>query len=299
MDSMRRMVSLTMQAVLAAFLYAGVYAQDKPAYCIFTGDGKKASYGEILSVSLKSDVVFFGELHDNPVSHWLELELAKDLFSSRGKELAIAAEMFETDNQLIVDEYFAGFIRESSFESEARLWPNYKTDYRPLLNFAREKGLKFIASNVPRRYASAVASGGFDALGKLSPAALAFIAPLPLEYDPGLPCYRDILSAGAHIGTMMKSTGENLAKAQALKDATMAHSIAVNRRNGMLIFHINGGYHSRRNCGIIWYLERYSPGLRVTTVSTAIQDNIDNLKEENRGMAYFIIAVPASMTRTH
>ena len=169
-------------------------AQDKPAYKVFTGTGKKSDYSDIIKEAGKADVIFIGELHDNPVAHWLELEITKDVFAEKGKNLILGAEMFETDNQLLIDEYFSDIIKEASFEKETRLWKNYQTDYKPLISFAKENGLKFIASNIPRRYASVVASGGFEALQKLSPEALKYIAPLPVDYDPELPCYKDMLS---------------------------------------------------------------------------------------------------------
>ena len=152
------------------------FSQDKPAYKIFTGEGKKADYEDILKAANKTDVVFFGELHDNPIAHWLELGLTKSLFASRGKDLILAAEMFETDNQILIDEYFSGIIKESSFEAEVRLWKNYTTDYKPLLNFAKENGLKFVASDIPRRYAAVVASGGFEALLNIPADELKYIA---------------------------------------------------------------------------------------------------------------------------
>lgn len=77
--------------------------------------------------------------------------------------------MFEADNQIVINEYFAGIIKESSFESELRKWNNYATDYKPLINFAKNEGLKFVASNVPRRYASVVSGGGFKARTKFQP----------------------------------------------------------------------------------------------------------------------------------
>lgn len=275
-------------------------AQQKAAYIIFNGEGEESDFSSLVIESLKADVVFFGELHDNPIAHWLELELTKDLFSGKGKGLVLAAEMFETDNQLLIDEYFSGIIKESSFESEARLWNNYKTDYKPLLEFARENGLTFVASNIPRRYAAVVSSGGFEALEKLSPEALEYIAPLPVEYDPELPCYKDMLSMGTSIGgPMAKNINENLPKAQAIKDATMAYSISRYRQSSHSVIHYNGSYHSDRYMGVIWYLNRYTPGLKITTITTVLQDDISTLNEEHRGKADFIIAVPDSMTRTY
>jgi uncharacterized iron-regulated protein len=208
--------------------------------------------------------------------------------------------MFETDNQLLIDEYFEGIIKESSFESEVRLWKNYGTDYKPLVNFAKEKGLKFVASNIPRRYASVVASGGFEALQKLSAEALKYIAPLPVEYDPELACYKDMLSMGGAIGGKMESkVNENLPKAQAIKDATMAKSIVNHWQKGQMVIHYNGSYHSDRHMGIIWYLNKYNPSIKVATITTVVQDNIDKIEDENKGQADFVIVIPSSMTRTY
>ncbi len=275
------------------------FQQDIPAYKVFTGEGKKTDFEDIIKKAIKADVVFFGEQHDNPVAHWLELELTKQIFTDKGKNLILAAEMFETDNQLLIDEYFSGIIKESSFESEMRLWKNYATDYKPLLNFAKEKELKFIASNIPRRYASVVASGGFEALQKISPEGLRYIAPLPIEYDPDLPCYKDMLSMDSSIGGGMENkVNVNLPKAQAIKDATMAKSIANIWQEGKTVLHFNGSYHSDRHMGIIWHLNKYNPRIKVATITTVLQDNIDKLNDENKGQADFIIVVPSTMTRT-
>ena len=277
-----------------------VFAQDKPAYKIFTGEGKKADYGDLLKEVSKADVIFFGELHDNPIAHWLELELAKNIYSLKGKDLILAAEMFETDNQILIDEYFSGLIKESSFESEVRLWNNYKTDYKPLLDFAKLNGLVFVASNIPRRYASVVNSGGFEALEKVSPEGLKYIAPIPVEYDPELPCYKDMLSMESSIGGQMaQKVSDNLPKAQAIKDATMAYTIGKYLKPGQTVIHYNGSYHSERYMGIIWYLNRYSPGLKVATITTVLQDDIDKMDEKSKGLADFVIVVPTSMTRTY
>ena len=271
-------------------------AQDKPAYKIYTSKGKEADYGDMVKAASKSDVVFFGELHDNPIAHWLELQLTKSIFAEKGKNLVLAAEMFEADNQTIINEYFAGLIKESSFESEARLWTNYKTDYKPLLDFARQNGLQLVASNIPRHYASMVSTGGFEVLQKVSPDGLKFIAPLPIEYDPELACYKDMLSMS---GGPMGHASENLPKAQAIKDATMAWSISKYLKPDNTLIHFNGSYHSDRYMGIIWYLNKYHPGLKITTITAVLQDDIDKLGDDGKGQADFVIVIPNDMTRTY
>ena len=292
---------MKLSSILFALLISiNAFSQDKPAYKIFTGEGKKADYEDLLKVASKSDVIFFGELHDNPIVHWLELEITKSLFAAIGKDLILSAEMFETDNQILIDEYFAGTIKETSFENEARLWKNYGTDYKPLLNFAKENGLKFVASNIPRRYASVVASGGFEALQKIFPEELRYIAPLPIEYDPELACYKDMLSMGGAIGgSMGGKVSENLPKAQAIKDATMAKSIVNNWQKGKTIIHFNGSYHSDRHMGILWYLDKYNPSMKAATISAVLQDDIEKMSDENKGLADYIIVIPNSMTRTY
>ena len=129
---------------------------DKEAYQLFNIKGGKEKYKALLKDALDADIVFFGEQHNNPISHWMQLELTQDLYAEKQDNLLLGAEMFEADNQLLIDEYLSGKIREKNFEQEARLWKNYKTDYKPLLEFARENNLRFVATNIPRRYASVV-----------------------------------------------------------------------------------------------------------------------------------------------
>ena len=95
------------------------FSQDKPAIKYLPEKGKKLIMRIFVKAADKSDVVFFGELHDNPIAHWLELEMTRSLFAAKGKDLILAAEMFETDNQILIDEYFAGIIKESSFERKS------------------------------------------------------------------------------------------------------------------------------------------------------------------------------------
>ncbi|MBK8492670.1 MAG: ChaN family lipoprotein [Saprospirales bacterium] len=271
-------------------------AQNKPAYQIFDDKGKEASYKELLRASEKADVVFFGEEHDNPIAHWLELELLKDLFADKGKDLVVGAEMFERDDQLVLDEYLAGMMKEKNFKDEAKLWSNYATDYKPLVEFAKENGLKFIGTNIPRRYASLVSSNGIEALSDLGEESKRYIAPLPIEIDLSLPGYQEMMA-------MMEGHGagvtENFPKAQASKDATMAWSIAEHWSKGKSFLHFNGSYHSNNQEGILWYLNKYEPKAKTVTISVVSQENIEEVAEENQGVADFIIVVPESMTKTY
>ncbi|MCC5946133.1 MAG: ChaN family lipoprotein [Bernardetiaceae bacterium] len=273
-------------------------AQDRPAYVLYSKGGQPAEYKKLLKEAQKADIILFGELHDNPICHWLQLELTHDLHSEKAADLVLAAEMFERDNQLLIDELLAGTIELRHFEAEAKLWNNYKTDYYPLLAFAQANNLKFIASNIPRRYASLVARQGLDSLNTLPDEAKQFIAELPIEVDLEMPAYKKMLSmmGNAH-GTSDKAA--NFAKAQAVKDATMAESIAKARGRNQTVLHFNGSYHSDNHESIVWYLKKLDPKLKILTISSVLAEDPKKLDDKDKDVADFIIAIPQRMTRTY
>lgn len=277
-----------------AFFILVAFKSDKSAYFLFNKEGKTVKYAKMLKEVQDADIVLFGELHDNPISHWLQLELTKDLFELKSDKLVLGAEMFESDNQLILTEYLDSLISQKRFEAEIRLWPNYKTDYKPLVEFANKNRLTFVASNVPRRYASLVNSEGFEGLETLSDEAKAFIPPLPIRYNAELECYKSMLNMqgmGSHVN-------ENFPKAQALKDATMAHFILENWSAGQLLLHYHGAYHSANFESIYWHLKQQNPNLKIVTISTVSQNDISELTEENLGAADYTICVDEDMTST-
>lgn len=281
--------------LFAVSLLMMAFKSDKPAYRIFNTEGKDVKYGKMLEEMETADVVFFGELHNNPICHWLQIELTRDLYEKKDSAIMLGAEMFEVDNQLILNEYIEGKISEKNYKKEAKLWPNYATDYAPLVEFAKEHQIPFIATNIPRRYASVVYSKGFEGLDSLSAEARSYIAPLPVDYDPELKGYRSMLEEMEG----MVHANDNLPKAQAIKDATMAYSIAGALEKGTLFIHYNGTYHSNDYEGIIWYLNNYKPGLKIVSIASVEQEDIENLEEEYKNKADYIIVIPDRMTKTH
>ena len=275
------------------FLFATIIsvAQDKKAYQIFDKKGKKSSYEKVLKASEKTDVVLFGEIHDNSLVHWLQLEFTKDL--AQRKPLVLGAEMLEADNQKQLDQYLKGEINQKQLDSSARLWKNYKTDYKPLVDFAKDKKINFIATNVPRRYASLVFKKDLVALDSLSAQEKSWIAPLPIEFDINLPGYKSMMSMqGGH-------AGEKMPKAQAIKDATMAYFINKNRKENSIFVHYNGTYHSDNYEGINWYLKKLDSEIKIITIATVEQKDISKLEAENYNKADFILVIDEDVTKTY
>jgi uncharacterized iron-regulated protein len=273
------------------FINFFIVAQDKPAYVLFDKNGKKTTYKKLLKASEKSDLVLFGEFHDNPISHWLELELTQDVHQN--KSIVMGAEMFERDNQAALNKYLKGEINQKGLDTLARLWNNYKTDYKPLVEYAKSKKLPFVATNIPRRYASMVYRGGFEALDTLSADQKQWIAPLPVKYDAALSQYQKMLEMAQGHG------GDNLPKAQAIKDATMAYSILEHIQPNSVFIHYHGSYHSNFYEGIYWYIKQYRPELKITTIATVSQTDLSKLDKENLHIADYIIVVDDNMTKTY
>ena len=279
--------------IFSVFLFATIIsvAQDKKAYQIFDKKGKKSSYEKVLKASEKTDVVLFGEIHDNSLVHWLQLEFTKDL--AQRKPLVLGAEMLEADNQKQLDQYLKGEINQKQLDSSARLWKNYKTDYKPLVDFAKDKKINFIATNVPRRYASLVFKKDLVALDSLSAVEKSWIAPLPIEFDINLPGYKGMMSMqGGH-------AGEKMPKAQAIKDATMAYFINKNRKENSIFIHYNGTYHSDNYEGINWYLRKLDADIQIVTIAMVEQKDITKLEAEHYNKADFILVIDEDVTKTY
>ena len=276
---------------VALFFTVSVFAQTKTPFVLYNSKGKKVSYKKMIRVLSQNDIVLFGEYHNNAITHWLQLSVTKDLFEKR--KLTLGAEMFERDNQQALDYYLQGKINAKGLDSLARLWKNYPTDYAPLVNFAKENKIPFTATNIPRKYASLVSKKGFTGLDSLTAIEKSWMAPLPMAYDPELPGYKNMIAMmGGH-------GGENLPKAQASKDATMAHFILTTQVPGSLFIHYNGSYHSENYEGIGWYLAKTNPLLKIKTITTVSQKNIQTLALENLNKAHYIICVDSDMTNTY
>jgi uncharacterized iron-regulated protein len=273
------------------FIFFSGFSQNKLAYQLFDKNGKKTSYDKLLKSARNTEVVLFGEFHNNSISHWLQLELTKDIADK--KAIVLGAEMLEADNQTQLNSYLAGEIDQKKLDSTARLWKNYPTDYKPLVDFAKEKKAPFIATNVPRRYASIVFKKGLEVLENLPEEEKAWIAPLPIAFDVTLPGYQAMMDMqGGH-------AGDKMPKAQAIKDATMAHFITKNRQPNSVFIHYNGTYHSDNFEGINWYLKKNTPNIKIITISSVEQKDLSKLEKENHNKADYILVIDEDVTKTY
>ena len=274
-----------------------IFSQEIKAYQFYNKNKEKVDATKVFTQLSDFDVVLFGENHNSSINHWLQLKSLEKLVNDKKKNIVVGAEMFERDNQSGLTDYISGKIDAKVLKDSVRLWNNYATDYSPLVEFAKKNGLRFIATNVPRKYASQVAKQGLGSLNSLPPSEKLRMAKLPIEVSLQTPGYSEMKEMmGDHADNMKVM---NFISAQAIKDATMAESILNNRSSHQLFIHFNGNYHSKEYGGIYWYLKKANPKLKIAVISIFESDDQELPLENDVVATEFNLVIPADMTKTY
>lgn len=289
-----------MKNIFIAILLVGFWslnAQSFKAYQFYDQKGREVKTDKLVKELADYDVVFFGENHNSSINHWLQLKITEALFEKKNGQLILGAEMFERDNQAQLNQYLSGKFDAKTLRDSARLWNNYATDYKPLVDFAKNKKLNFIATNIPRRYASQTAKEGIESLNKLSDKEKTYIAQLPIKVTLDTPGYPEMKAMmGDHAeGTKVM----NFISAQATKDATMAESILKNIQSRKTFIHYNGNYHSKEFGGTYWYIKQKNPNLKMAVISVFESEDPElKVPAKDYIPTEFNLIIPADMTKT-
>lgn len=292
---------IRMKNIFIALLLAGysfLNAQEFKAYQFYDQKGKAISTDKLIKELAEYDVILFGENHNNSINHWLQLKVTEALYARKNGQIILGAEMFERDNQSQLNQYLKGVFDAKALKDSARLWNNYTTDYKPLVDFAKAQKLDFIATNIPRRYASQTAKEGIESLLALNEEEKKYIAQLPIQVSLETPGYKEMKAMmGDHAeGTKVM----NFISAQATKDATMAESILKNIQEGKTFIHYNGNYHSKEFGGIYWYLKQKNPHLKIAVISVFETENPDlKIPQKDYVPTNFNLIIPSDMTKTY
>lgn len=297
---MKPILALISALFLATLAFSQTNISDAN-FRVFDSNGEPSSLEKIIEAAGQVDVVFLGEQHDDAVGHYLENEIFQRVFNRYGKErkVALSLEMFERDEQIVVDEYLKGLITEKKFLDDSRPWGNYKTDYRPLVEFAKANKLDVIAANAPRRYVNMVSRNGRSSVDQLSKDAKAWLAPLP--YSEASEAYAKKFTALMG-GSNEASMGiKNILDSQSLWDATMADSMAkyLKQNKKALIVQLNGSFHSESRLGTVEHLLRYRPKTKVIVVTMRYEDDFHTFdKHKDTNIGDFIILTDAKIPRS-
>ena len=275
----------TTQPIPTAQTSVSAASQQGSFRVVESSTGNTVSFATLVGRAAQSDVVFFGEQHDDPETHFLEFALLDGL-GQRHSQVVLSLEMFERDVQPQLDRYLSGAVNESTFLATARPWPRYATDYRGMVQLARARGWKVIASNIPRPMATAISRRGMRALDTLTSlertyAAAAMVCPTTDAY------FRRFGEAmGGHSAGGGPPTAADSAAAQAMtvrfyeaqcaKDETMAESIArelMSVRGRGVVLHVNGAFHSDYGQGTAERVRRRMADIRTLVITAVPVDN--------------------------
>ena len=257
-----KLKSLFLLLLLSNIAFAQLKTEN---YKIYNTQSKSICSLEDMIKSLAlADVVFFGEEHNDPTGHQLESDVLQKLHQLNGKKQILSMEMFEKDIQQVMNEYLQNLIREKNFIKEARAWNNYN-DYKPMIEFAKEKELAVIAANPPNRYVNLVTRKGLSALNSLDRSAKKWLPPLPIDTATGAYYKNFLKTMGGHT-----VPGMEIYQSQNLWDSGMAHSIFQNlkKNKGGKVFHVLGRFHSDEKLGTMAKLLKYNPRLKLSNISS-------------------------------
>lgn len=264
-------------AVLIVFISSfSSYAQDSMSahYKIYDTRSKQIiGIDKIVADMAAADVLFFGEEHNDSAGHYLENKIFRALYEQYGDKIILSMEMFETDNQVSLNDYLQGFIDEARLGRDARLWGNYK-DYRPMVEYAKQNHIPVIAANPPRRYVNLVSRRGMKSLDSLSKDARKFLPPLP--YDTLTGRYRE------KFAEIMKGGpgGENpnVYYSQSLWDAGMSYSIYkfLKENKHKKVFHCVGGFHTEEKLGTAAQLQMRNKKLKILNIASFSDGSFTN-----------------------
>ncbi|NOH84961.1 hypothetical protein F0249_14210 [Vibrio sp. 03-59-1] len=229
--------------------------------------------GQILSISAlperitDADVILIGEWHTHSAIHRFQTDLLKQLNTQKAN-ITLSMEQFSRDSQPVLNQYLAGEIGEQPFTKQANAWPNYESDYRPLIEYAKSNQLDVIAANAPKAIVQCIGRTGLEYLETLPVQQRRDIAE---TVDNSASEYKEKFMASLHHGTPEQT--EKQYSAQISWDETMAESITnyLSQNPGKQVMHIAGKFHTEGGLGTATSILNRNPALNVVVITPVTQ----------------------------
>ncbi|MFH4493878.1 ChaN family lipoprotein [Vibrio alginolyticus] len=252
-------------------------------YQLYTPSGEHIALSKLPIELQQADVILIGEWHTHAGVHRFQTDMLKQL-TSYDRSLALSMEQFTRDKQPVVDAYLRGEIGEQYLMKQANAWPNYESDYRPLVEFAKQKNLPVIAANAPKNIVRCIGRQGLDYINKLDDDQRMFIAQ---AIDTGSSPYKEKFMASMHHGKPEQT--EKQFAAQVTWDETMAESIVsyLDDNPGAQVVHVAGKFHTEQGLGTAASILSRNPSLKVVVISPT-----DNVLSDNTDYQLEVLAPP-------
>lgn len=241
-------------------------------YQLHSPSGSPVSLTDLTPELLQADVIMIGEWHTHAGIHRFQTDMLKQL-SNGHRPIALSMEQITRDKQDVLDEYLNGQIGEQYFIQQSNAWPNYESDYRPLIEFAKRADITVIAANAPRKIVRCVGRQGVDYLNKLDSKQRRFVAE-SINTDDSL--YKEKFMASMHHGESAQT--EKQYAAQMTWDETMAESIVnyLTKHPGSQVVHVAGKFHIEGGLGTATSILNRNPNLKIVSITPTPEITADS-----------------------
>ena len=138
-------------------------AQVTPDDIIHIPTGEKVQFSSLNNYFSCASILYVGEAHANRASHQVQLQVLKYCYEKFGNNIAIGMEMFTRQYQPFLDQWIAGETDEKKFLEDTHWYKEWGYEYnlyKPILDFAREKGIPVLALNAPKDVVKMVSKKG-------------------------------------------------------------------------------------------------------------------------------------------
>lgn len=247
-------------------------------YKLYSPSGDFISLANLPAEIKQADVILIGEWHTHAGIHRFQADMLKQLSAGK-RPVALSMEQITRDKQNLLDEYLSGQIGEQYFIQQSNAWPNYASDYRPLVEFAKRSGMDVIAANAPKHIVRCIGRQGVDYLAKLSSEERGFVAE---TINTGDSLYKEKFMASMHHGEPEQT--ERQYAAQMTWDETMAESIThyLAKHPETLVVHVAGKFHTENGLGTATSILNRNPDLKVVIITpyTEITSNASDYQLE-------------------
>ena len=275
---------------VSATLTAGMSTTARNPW-FFLGTGERIDKPEFLRRISESSarLICVGENHEDAHAHALELEILREVHERlETRRLALSLEFYDREAQTVLNEYLQGLVNLDTFIADSKPPGNHE-DYQGLIEFCKNEKIHVIAANCPRRYTRMVGKNGKSFLDKISDSGAKDLLP-PIPYCGASEAYRsNFISIMEKMGNLNPNVPTSMLDAQALWDATMAHSLSKGLDIAEKIVHITGYFHIQHKLGTIEQLKIYSPNLDILTIVILPLEELNSLNPEQLNLGDLIV----------
>jgi len=258
--------------------------------------GATLSFEQLIDQIASKDLIFVGEVHNDPEHHLIHVQIIQALMDCCGP-VTIAMESFEKTKQESLDRYLEGELTEEEFRREVNWrgeWGYHYHFYRPLILLARQNMTKILAINAPRDIVRKVARQGLKSLNVVEKGKLA--KEIDLNDRAHYTFLRKIYEQHSH--RELKKFA-HFYEAQCVWEDTMAYNLAEYlKENRRKLIAFTGNGHIINKFGIPDRTMRRFPVSMVTIIPYPLKEHVE-IKKEIADYVWLTAHYPDMPTMSH